>query len=31
LLFGAAGTLDLNLSHPDRALARIRIPQGHAV
>jgi histidine kinase len=31
LLFGAAGSLDLDLSHPDRALARIRIPQGHAV
>jgi LytS/YehU family sensor histidine kinase len=31
LLFGAAGKLDLDLSHPDRALARIRIPQGHTV
>ena len=31
LLFGAAGSLDLDLSDPDRALARIRIPQGHAV
>jgi two-component sensor histidine kinase len=31
LLFGAAGALDLDLSDPDRALARIRIPQGHAV
>jgi two-component sensor histidine kinase len=31
LLFGTAGALDLDLSHPDRALARIRIPQGHAV
>jgi LytS/YehU family sensor histidine kinase len=31
LLFGAAGALDLDLSHPERALARIRIPQGHAV
>lgn len=31
LLFGAAGSLDLDLSHPDRALARIRIPQGHTV
>jgi hypothetical protein len=31
LLFGTAGSLDLDLSHPDRALARIRIPQGHAV
>ena len=30
LLFGAAGTLDLDLSDPARALARIRIPQGHA-
>jgi hypothetical protein len=30
LLFGAAGTLDLDLSRPDRALARLRIPQGHA-
>ena len=28
LLFGAAGALDLDLSHPERALARIRIPQG---
>jgi hypothetical protein len=27
LLFGSAGALDLDLSHPDRALARIRIPQ----
>jgi two-component sensor histidine kinase len=31
LLFGTAGALDLDLSDPDRALARIRIPQGHAV
>jgi hypothetical protein len=31
LLFGAAGTLDLDLSRPDRALARLCIPQGHAV
>jgi two-component system, LytTR family, sensor histidine kinase AlgZ len=31
LLFGAAGSLDLDLSDPARALARIRIPQGHAV
>jgi len=31
LLFGTAGALDLDLSRPDRALARIRIPQGHAV
>ena len=31
LLFGAAGTLDLDLSDPARALARIRIPQGHTV
>jgi hypothetical protein len=31
LLFGTAGGLDLDLSDPDRALARIRIPQGHAV
>ena len=30
LLFGTAGGLDLDLSRPDRALARIRIPQGHA-
>jgi hypothetical protein len=29
LLFGTAGALDLDLSHADRALARIRIPQGH--
>ena len=27
LLFGTARLLDLDLSHPDRALARIRIPQ----
>jgi two-component system sensor histidine kinase AlgZ len=27
LLFGSAAALDLDLSHPDRALARIRIPQ----
>ena len=27
LLFGTAALLDLDLSHPDRALARIRIPQ----
>ncbi len=27
LLFGTAAALDLDLSHPDRALARIRIPQ----
>jgi len=27
LLFGAEAALDLDLSHPDRALARIRIPQ----
>ena len=27
LLFGAAATLDLDLSRPDFALARIRIPQ----
>jgi len=31
LLFGTAGALDLDLSRPDRALARLRIPQGHAV
>ena len=30
LLFGTAGSLDLDLSHPDRARARIRIPQGYA-
>jgi sensor histidine kinase YesM len=27
LLFGSAAVLDLDLSQPDRALARIRIPQ----
>ena len=29
LLFGTAAGLDLDLSRPDRALARIRIPQAH--